>query len=161
MDENKHVVLIPEHVLGMARANIELSLQQLQPYLIGLTPAERHDLPKMGDKTLSFVEKAYEYAEAYPSFRPSYINMEEFLIDITDATRLRVLRNIALQLFEEVDDTEMIAGSEAFQAALGFYNNVKLLAARDVPGAKAVYDELKKRFRRPSRRSSKNENEND
>jgi hypothetical protein len=40
----------------------------------------------------------------------------------------------------------LLAGSEAYQAALSFYNYVKVLAAQDVPNAKAVYEELKKRF---------------
>jgi hypothetical protein len=40
----------------------------------------------------------------------------------------------------------MLAGSEAYQAALVFYKSVKMAAAHDVPGAKAVYEELKTRF---------------
>jgi hypothetical protein len=43
-------------------------------------------------------------------------------------------------------------GSEAYQAALSFYDYVKLLAAQDVPNAKAVYEELKKRFPKVHRR---------
>jgi hypothetical protein len=56
-----------------------------------------------------------------------------------------------MQLKENIDDTELIAGSEAYQEALMFYNNVKLSAGQDVPGAKAVYEELKKRFHRTKR----------
>jgi hypothetical protein len=40
----------------------------------------------------------------------------------------------------------MTAGSEAYQAALIFYNSVKIAASQGIPGAKAVYEELKKRF---------------
>jgi hypothetical protein len=40
----------------------------------------------------------------------------------------------------------MTAGSEAYQAALVFYKSVKMAAAQDIPGAKAVYEELKTRF---------------
>jgi hypothetical protein len=54
-------------------------------------------------------------------------------------------------LEETVDDTEMTAGSEAYQAALVFYKSVKLAASQDIPGAKAVYEELKTRFPRPGR----------
>ena len=39
----------------------------------------------------------------------------------------------------------MTAGSEAYQAALVFYKSVKMAAAQDVPGAKAVYEELRTR----------------
>jgi hypothetical protein len=40
----------------------------------------------------------------------------------------------------------MTAGSEAYQAALVFYNSVKVAASQGITGAKAVYEELKKRF---------------
>jgi hypothetical protein len=147
----KHVIAIPADVLATVRTNISAAITALLPYVVPLTPTERRDIPKMGEKTLSFVEKSYEFAEANPSLRPSFLNMTEFQVDMTDAVGLRVVRNITLQLLENIDDTEMIAGSEAYQASLGFYNNVKLLAAQDVPGAKAVYEELKKRFHRTKR----------
>jgi hypothetical protein len=57
------------------------------------------------------------------------------------------------QLDENASDTEMTAGSEAYQAALVFYKSVKMAAAQDVPGAKAVYEELKTRFPGGKRKS--------
>jgi hypothetical protein len=39
----------------------------------------------------------------------------------------------------------MVAGSEAYQSALIFYYSVKMAARQDSPGAKAVYEEVKKR----------------
>ncbi|MDR2584519.1 MAG: hypothetical protein LBC75_13655, partial [Fibromonadaceae bacterium] len=50
------------------------------------------------------------------------------------------------QLEEGINDTQMTAGSEAYQAALIFYNSVKIAASQGISGAKAVYEELKKRF---------------
>ncbi|MDR0694291.1 MAG: hypothetical protein LBF81_03210 [Prevotellaceae bacterium] len=52
--EDKHVTPIPVDVLAQAQANIDAANALLAPYLLPLTPTERHDLPKMGDKTLSF-----------------------------------------------------------------------------------------------------------
>jgi hypothetical protein len=40
----------------------------------------------------------------------------------------------------------MAARSEAFHAALAFYHNVQAAAKDDVPGAKAICEELKNRF---------------
>jgi TolA-binding protein len=56
-------------------------------------------------------------------------------------------------------DTEMTAGSEAYQAALVFYKSVKMAAAQDVPGAKAVYEELKTRFPGGKRKAGETETE--
>lgn len=49
---------------------------------------------------------------------------------------------------ENVNDTEMISGSEAYVAALTYYNSVKAAAKRNVPSSKAISDDLKKRFER-------------
>jgi hypothetical protein len=54
---------------------------------------------------------------------------------------------------------KMVAESEAYQAALVFYSSVKVAAAQDVPGAKAVYDELKTRFPGGKRKPSEGESE--
>ena len=62
-----------------------------------------------------------------------------------DTTGLRVLQITLAQLATGIDDTVMISGGEAYNASLVFYNAVK----QNVPGAKAVYEELQKRF--PSR----------
>jgi hypothetical protein len=40
----------------------------------------------------------------------------------------------------------MTAGSEAYQSALLFYNSVKAAASNGIKGAKAVHEELKRRF---------------
>ncbi|MDR2121366.1 MAG: hypothetical protein LBP64_10925, partial [Tannerella sp.] len=68
--------------LIMAQANIDSAISLLAPYVLPLTPKERHDVPKMGNKTLSFVEKALEYARRYPQLCPSYLNIKDFDIDM-------------------------------------------------------------------------------
>jgi hypothetical protein len=102
----------------------------------------------MGNKTLSFVEKALEYARRYPQLCPSYLNIKDFDIDMADAIGLRTVHISARQLFDNIDDTVMIAGSEAYKAALIFYNAVKAAAEQNIPGAKEIYSELKARFPR-------------
>jgi hypothetical protein len=37
-------------------------------------------------------------------------------------------------------------GSEAYHAALAFYHNVQAAAKDDIPGAKAIFEDLKTRF---------------
>jgi hypothetical protein len=150
--EDKHVTPIPPNVLAQAQANIDAANAALAPYLLPLTPQERRDLLKMGDKTLSFVEKAQDYAHQYPSLCPSYLDLTGFDADMTDATGLRKLHITAKQLSDNIDDTSMVAGSESLQSALMFYNAIKAAAAQDIPGAKEVYADLKARFPRVKRK---------
>jgi GrpB-like predicted nucleotidyltransferase (UPF0157 family) len=146
--DDKHVIPIPPEVLAQVQSLIDSALALLSPYLLPLTPEERQSLPKMGDKTLSFVEKALNYVHHYPQLCPSYLNVNNFDVDMTDATGLRTVHITAKQLSDDIDDTVMVAGSEAYQAALVFYNAVKAAAAQDIPGAKEVYNDLKTRFPR-------------
>jgi hypothetical protein len=151
--EDKHAIPIPPEVLAQAQANIDATNALLAPYLLSLTPTERRDLLKMGDKTLSFVEKAQAYAHQYPELCPSYLSVTELDADMADATGLRRVHIAAKQLSDDIDDTVMVAGSEAYQAALVFYNAVKAAAVQDIPGAKEVYSDLKTRFPRVKRKN--------
>ena len=152
MKDNQHLQAIPSTVLTQAQEKIDEVKALLAPYLLALTPAERHGLPKMGEKTISFVEKAYDFARQNPSLVPPFLEVAAFGVDFADAHGLWTLCNSVQQLEEGIDDTEMVAGSEAYQAALVFYHSVKLAAAQDVPGAKAVYEELKTRFPQTGKR---------
>jgi hypothetical protein len=146
MKNNQHVQAIPSTVLTEAQTKVNEAKALLAPYLLALTPTERRELPKMGGKTISFVEKAYDFARQNPNLIPPYLDIDAFGVDFGDAHGLWTLLNTVQQLEQNIDDTEMIAGSEAYQAALVFYKSVKMAAAQDIPGAKAVYDELKIRF---------------
>ena len=159
MKDNKHVQAIPQEILTQAQAKIKEAAALLSPYMVALTPAERHELPKMGEKTISFVEKAYDFAQQNPNLVPPYLDMAAFGVDFGDAHGLWTLVNSIRQLEENAGDTEMTAGSEAYQAALVFYKSVKMAAAQDVPGAKAVYEELRTRFPGGKRKSGETETE--
>jgi hypothetical protein len=153
MDTNVHSSAIPPEVVEALNQKIREINEMLAPYARPLTAQERRDLPVMGDKTVSFVEKAFEYAKENADLCPGFLDLEAFGIDMTDATGLRVVRNNVNQAFEVIDDIVLLAGSEAYQSALSFYNYIKLLVSQDVPRAKTIYEELKKRF--PGRSKSK------
>jgi hypothetical protein len=157
MKDNRHVQAIPQDVLTQAQTKINEVKTLLAPYIVALTPSERHELPKMGEKSISFVEKAYDFARQNPNLVPPYLDMTAFGTDFEDAHGLWTLVNSICQLEENTSDTEMAAGSEAYQAALVFYKSVKMAAAEDIPGAKAVYEELKTRFPGGKRKTGETE----
>ena len=144
--ENKHNQSIPEEVLTQVTTKLNEILTLVKPYAITLTPEERKSMLKMGDKSNSFVEKALEYTKTNPEFVPAYMNVAEFETDFVETKNLIGVMSLATQVSNSIDDTQLAAGSEAYHAALYYYGNVQQSAAVNVPGAKAIYDELKKRF---------------
>lgn len=144
--ENVVSIQIPAADLKKVQNALQLIHDTLKPFLIALTPEERKQLPKMSDKTLPFVEKALDYAQQSPQFIPPFVSVAELKIDFEAAATLTQLTRQVGQFNEGLNDTTMMAGSEAYMAALAYYNSVKLAAKMNVPGAKAISDDLSKRF---------------
>jgi hypothetical protein len=63
---------IPTDVLTRTQAKIGEVAALLAPYVVALTSQERHELPKMGEKTIAFVEKATDFAYQNPNLMPPY-----------------------------------------------------------------------------------------
>ena len=145
-----HSQSIPAETISQVQTKIDEAYALLMPYVISLTTTQRMELPKMGSKTLSFVETASQLAKQNPNLCPAFLDLAAFDIDLADAVGLRVLHNSTSQLLESMDDTALAAGSEAYQQALIFYNSVKYAASQNVPGANPVYEALKYRFSRGS-----------
>jgi hypothetical protein len=118
----------------------------LSGYITVLNDEERISLPKMGEKSLSFVEKTGELSALNPQLCPPFFDPEGFRIDLEDAVNLRGLANVLKQFSQEVSDTMMCAGSEAYTQSLMNYATFGTAAKNKIPGAEALYEELKKRF---------------
>ena len=155
--KNIHDESIPSEVLEQVNTKVTEINDLLTPYLTTLTKDQRRTILKMGEKALSFVTNSNDLSKEYPELLPSFVTQEEFDIDVTDATQLLPLENNLTALASLINDTAMLAGSEAYNNALLFYNNVKLAAKNNIPGAKEVYDELKTHFPRRKRKTETEE----
>ncbi len=149
---NIHLQSIPEEVLAQIKTKLEEAIALVKPYAITLTPDDRKNMLKMGDKSSSFVEKALEYTKTNPEFVPPYVSIPDFETDYADSKNLIGSLSLVTQLNNAIDDTQLAAGSEAYHAALYYYSSVQQSASVNVPGAKAIYEELKKRF--PNKRKA-------
>ena len=144
--DNKINYSIPDEVAADVTTKLTDVVNLLKPYLIALTPKERHDLPKMSDGSLPFVQKCLDYGQAHPEFAPSYINFDDLVEDMKVYNQLIPIYRIVLQLENKLGDTAMEAGAESYITSLSYYNSVKMAEKVDAPGAKAIFEDLKKRF---------------
>lgn len=119
---------------------------RLQPKLLSLTASERQELAKMSDKTVSFVEKSLYYTKTNPEFAPPYLTVAELEVDVEGVKLLREFENPLEQVLSGLNDSIMLAGSEAYSASLTYYNSVKQAAKQNVPNAKVIYEDLRTRF---------------
>lgn len=149
--ENKINFSIPDEVIADVNAKLADVVNQLRPYLIALTNAERQELPKMSDGTFPFVQKCLSYCQSNPEFCPPFADIDGLFADMKVYDQLIPLYRNIFQLENKMNDTVMQAGAESYVCALSYYNSVKYAARMDAPGAKAIADDLSKRFVRAAK----------
>ncbi len=146
MQENRVSIKITAAEVQKVTDALKVVNDTLAPYLVALTPDERQALPKMNDGTLPFVQKALDYATTNPQFVPAYIDVPELKVDVDATDSLLQIDRPLVQLAESLTHTVILCGSEAYVAALAFYNSVKQAAKMKVPGAEPIAKDLGERF---------------
>ena len=148
--ENKVSIVVTNEEKTQLADAIGVINDILDGRLVTLTPQQRRGYPKMSDGTVPFVRKALEYANSNPEFTPKFVDSAEMKIDIEAVDDLNNIYRPIKQLLERLDDSILLSGSEAYVAALAYYNSVKVGAKMNVPDAKAIANDLKKRFMKNS-----------
>jgi hypothetical protein len=146
MNLNSHSARVPQDAIDQVHALLTQAFTILKPFVVTLTSEQRLAMPKMGDKSQPFVSDANNFSGQNPEFLPAFITKQDFDIDLGDAVGLKGIQLLSNQIATAIDDTVMAAGSEAYMAALAYYNNVKLAAKQNIPGAKDIFNDLQKRF---------------
>ncbi|QHN65687.1 hypothetical protein [Bergeyella cardium] len=146
MPKNQISATISDQTLAQIETKISEIRQLLSPYLVNLTPEERTKLPKMSDKSVSFVSKVMEYIKTNPDLIPPMMDKEEMEKDFKLNQSLQPVFKILKQLSENVSETLMLTGHEAYAQALLYYATVKMAAKTGSPDAKTIQEDLGKRF---------------
>ena len=118
----------------------------LLPKLKELKPEEKKKYPLMGDKSIAFVQKALEHCGYNPELTPKFFDADEFSRDFRAVEVMRGFRGPLEQIANLLTDTMCLAGSDAYSAALMFYNTVKIARKANVPKSQTIHDDLAKRF---------------
>jgi len=91
------------------------------PFLVDLPAAQIASLTKMGDRGLPFVRDAITAAEHDDSFLPRSFDVAAMRKDVDLLEMLPAVIAAVSQLKELLSDTYILAGSDAFAAALEVY----------------------------------------
>jgi hypothetical protein len=145
--DNQISLKIPAEDKDAIKNAISVLTEKLLPHLKALSPEERQALPKAGDKTVAFLDKTKEFFESNSDLVPAFIDKNEYIIDLNGMNELHEYHTPVNQLASMLNDSMMLAGSEAYVTALAFYKSVKNAAKMNIPGAKEVNEELSRRFK--------------
>ncbi|WP_299221843.1 hypothetical protein [uncultured Aquimarina sp.] len=142
---NRLSVTVDPTVITEVKNRIE-EINTLLPFLTGLTKDERRTLPKINRSNKIFVEDALDSMRQNGDILPSFINVEEVDKDYALYNELKVLSLELAELSEKVNDTRILAGSEAYSTSLLAYKMFGVAANSGVAGAEALHTRLRERF---------------
>lgn len=117
-------------------------------FLIDLSPEERRNLAKMGDKSQAFVRKALETTLANPNAIPPNYSAANFAADLQLWDQLAPIETQLTQMSELLSDTTLALGADLYDAALTSYGILRAAGASE--GLDALRASMSERFRRRS-----------
>lgn len=121
-------------------------LKAALPFLIDFSPDERRTLTEMGDKSRAFVSRCVQIAQQDDSFLPKKFNVADFAKDHALSEALEPIRQQLAKLTELVEDSQLLAGSEAYIAALEVYHAAQRTGKGS--GLDDLIDQVGQRFSR-------------
>ncbi|HEY4583534.1 MAG TPA: hypothetical protein VIG88_11850 [Lysobacter sp.] len=130
-------------------ADVDAALDTLRRVfapLVALTPQQRRELAKMGDKSEAFCRQALQLLDANPQIVPPSLGLSEAQADLRAIDVLRPRLHRLRQLTERVEDTEIALGSDVLGTALEAYGLLKVSGKGE--SLKAARRELSARFAR-------------
>ncbi|WFC41458.1 hypothetical protein [Pseudoxanthomonas sp. SE1] len=125
------------------------TLEQHLTGLIGLTPDERRELTKMGDKSEAFCRQAVITLGKHPDVLPRNFDVDEYRADLAALDALRPLLARLQRVYDRMIDSEMALGSDLMVASLEGYAHLKVAGRGD--GLDTLKEALGARFNRKRR----------
>jgi hypothetical protein len=110
---------INEIIAAIDRINAKL------PTLVSLTNEELSSLPKVSMKNIDFIHEVLDFADTYPDLVPSHIDVQEIRKDLRLIESISKILKPMKQLVKKLEDSALLAGSEAYIPSLAIYNSVK------------------------------------
>ena len=118
----------------------------LMPFLVSVANEDRNKITKFGDKSQAFDEKCADYEAQRPDLVPNFVSVPETTKDRTLIAQMKTINAILAQLADDGFCTELVLGGDIADSDKAFYGNARFAAANGVPGAQAIYDDLKQRY---------------
>lgn len=108
------------------------------PDLVSLSKEELATLPKVGKDTTSFVLENLKEAKKNPHLVPKNVNIDEIIKDVELIKAIQKILDPLKALERKLQDSAMLAGSEAYLPSIAIYNAMKADAMKNKNKLKKV-----------------------
>lgn len=106
----------------------------------------RRKFARAGDGSHVYMKKALVVAQTMPQLCPSVVDPVEFARDVAGADYYDATERRLLAMARRMHDGSLLCRHEGYRASNAVYDGAKTGAEFNVPGAKAVADDLGKQF---------------
>src|SRR6185436_2303266 len=100
-------------------------------------------LAKFGDKSQAFDVKCADCEQQRPDLVPDYVSVPETTKDRALIAQVRTGGAAVAQLADDLFCTELVLGGDIADSDKALYGAIRLAAESGVPGAQAIYEDLK------------------
>ncbi|WP_320053926.1 hypothetical protein [uncultured Acetobacteroides sp.] len=144
-DNLAKITFTPDEVAALdgALATIE---QVLEKKMVSLTPKQRRQYSRVRYNMENWVNKATGYIANNAELTPSFVDVGQLRLDMETHLMLNPRIDKMEVLLQGIKDTNLLLGSDIYNACISFYRSVKLASLGNTPSASAIYDDLKKQF---------------
>jgi len=143
-------VLTPEALLEIR--TLANQILALLPQ-VGLVPAERKKLKKVGVQQMAFLEDTLKSIDLVGAeVLPTFISKSKIVNDTKLHKQLREVSSVFRNISTQVSDLKLIVGDEALTAAQASYKFVGVASKVGVAGTKTAFSSLKENFKSKGRR---------
>jgi hypothetical protein len=106
------------------------NINRLLPDLVNLSDAQVTNLPKVSSSTIDFVYETLELVDKYPNLIPDEIEIPEIRKDVEMIESIKKILKPLKKLVRKLEDSAVLAGSEAYLPSIAIYNAVKTLGSK-------------------------------
>lgn len=142
---NRLDVTIPAQDMAAAQQHFS-DLRSLFPFLMGLATGEKATRTGIQVDNKQWVLDCLNEMEQDSSFLPSFLRPNLVKNDIELFEQLEVLRVETMDFLDRLNDTQFLAGAEAYSVCLIYYQILETAARAGIAGADERYNRLKGRF---------------
>ena len=134
-----------------AQEKLDEVMDLLKPCFETISQPELWAQEKINPETIEFLILSHEIADKFPDMFPDHLNMDVFDEEILNTHELRALAGKTYKLNDNVSKMLNLSGNLGLEIALPLYNNIKVAANHDLPGAELLFDKLKSAYRSKKR----------
>lgn len=117
------------------------------PFRVNIPAGEKNDEQAMNVKRYPFTKNVIEnYAPANPAMQPGFIPIADASNDMVLYDQFTPRINRLQSILESYLDTQWLAGTEGYGYFREFYAIVERAKNNNVPGADAIYNDLKRLY---------------